>query len=172
MEEIEGYVENIVFRNEENGYTVLHLSHPEWDDDICCVGCFSYVAEGQYLVVRGDMVFHKEYGEQMKVTSYEEKQPEDSMAIEKYLGSGAIKGIGPALAARIVKKFKEDTFRIFEEEPERLAEVKGISMKLAIQAAGQFNEKREMRQAMLFLQDYGISMNLAVKIYRQYGQEM
>ena len=73
MEEIEGYVENIVFRNEENGYTVLHLSHPEWDDDICCVGCFSYVAEGQYLVVRGDMVFHKEYGEQMKVTSYEEK---------------------------------------------------------------------------------------------------
>ena len=103
MEEIEGYVENIVFRNEENGYTVLHLSHPEWDDDICCVGCFSYVAEGQYLVVRGDMVFHKEYGEQMKVTSYEEKQPEDSMAIEKYLGSGAIKGIGPALAARIVK---------------------------------------------------------------------
>lgn len=172
MEEIKGYVENIVFRNEENGYTVLHLSHPEWDDDICCVGCFSYVAEGQYLVVRGDMVFHKEYGEQMKVTSYEEKQPEDSMAIEKYLGSGAIKGIGPALAARIVKKFKEDTFRIFEEEPERLAEVKGISMKLAIQAAGQFNEKREMRQAMLFLQDYGISMNLAVKIYRQYGQEM
>lgn len=172
MEELEGYVENIVFRNEENGYTVLHLSHPEWDDEICCVGCFSYVAEGQYLVVRGERVFHKEYGEQIKMVSYEEKQPEDSMAIEKYLGSGAIKGIGPALAARIVRKFKEDTFRIFEEEPERLAEVKGISIKLAIQAANQFNEKREMRQAMIFLQDYGISMNLAVKIYRQYGQEM
>ncbi len=172
MEEIEGYVEGIVFRNEENGYTVLHLSHPEWDDEICCVGCFSYVAEGQYLVVRGEKVVHKEYGEQIKVSSYEEKQPKDSMAVEKYLGSGAIKGIGPALAARIVKKFKEDTFRIFEEEPERLAEVKGISMKMAIQAAKQFNEKREMRQAMIFLQDYGISMNLAVKIYRQYGQEM
>ncbi len=172
MEELEGYVENIVFRNEENGYTVLHLSHPEWDDEICCVGCFSYVAEGQYLVVRGERVFHKEYGEQIKMVSYEEKQPEDSMAIEKYLGSGAIKGIGPTLAARIVRKFKEDTFRIFEEEPERLAEVKGISIKLAIQAANQFNEKREMRQAMIFLQDYGISMNLAVKIYRQYGQEM
>lgn len=172
MEELEGYVENIVFRNEENGYTVLHLSHPEWDDEVCCVGCFSYVAEGQYLVIQGERVFHKEYGEQIKVSSYQEKQPKDSMAIEKYLGSGAIKGIGPALAARIVKKFKDDTFRIFEEEPERLAEVKGISTKLAIQAAGQFNEKREMREAMIFLQDYGISMNLAVKIYRQYGKEM
>ena len=101
MEELEGYVENIVFRNEENGYTVLHLSHPEWDDEICCVGCFSYVAEGQYLVVRGERVFHKEYGEQIKMVSYEEKQPEDSMAIEKYLGSGAIKGI--ALSGNLKK---------------------------------------------------------------------
>lgn len=172
MEEVEGYVEKIVFRNEENGYTVLHLSSPQRDEEICCVGCFSFVAEGQYLVVQGDTVFHKEYGEQIKMVSYREKQPEDSMAVERYLGSGAIKGIGPALAARIVRKFQEDTFRIIEEEPERLAEVKGISTKMAVSIASQFTEKQEMRQAILFLQEYGISNNLALKIYRYYGQEM
>lgn len=172
MEKVEGYVENIVYRNDENGYTVLHLSNPEWEDDICCVGCFSYIAEGQYLIIQGEKVVHREYGEQIKMNSYEEKQPRDSMAVERYLGSGAIKGIGPALAARIVRKFGADTFRILEEEPERLAEVKGISMKMAVNAAIQFNEKRQMREAMLFLQEYGINMNLAVKIYREYGQEM
>jgi exodeoxyribonuclease V alpha subunit len=136
------------------------------------VGCFSYVAEGQYLVVRGEMVTHREYGEQIKMSSYEEKQPGDSIAVERHLGSGAIKGIGPALASRIVRKFGEDTFRIMEEEPERLAEVKGISQKMAMNAAVQFNEKRQMRQAMIFLQEYGINMNLAVKIYRHYGEKI
>lgn len=172
MEEVEGYVEKIVYRNEENGYTVLHLSSPQMDDEVCCVGCFSFVAEGQYLVVRGEIVNHKEYGEQIKMENYQEKQPEDSMAVERYLGSGAIKGIGPALAARIVRRFGDKTFQIIEREPERLAEVKGISAKMAVSVASQFHEKQEMRQAMLFLQEYGISMNLAVKIYRYYGQEM
>ncbi len=171
MEEVEGYVEKIVFRNEENGYTVLHLADPQ-EDEICCVGCFSYVAEGQYLVIRGKEVVHKEYGVQIQMESYEEKQPTDSMAVERYLGSGAIKGIGPALAARIVRKFGDKTLKILENEPERLAEVKGISMKMAVRVAEQFNEKQEMRQAMMFLQDYGISMNMAVKIYRYYGQKM
>lgn len=172
MEEVEGYVEKIVFRNEENGYTVLHLSNPQEDDETCCVGCFSYVAEGQYLVIHGKEVVHKEYGVQIQMESYEEKQPEDSMAVERYLGSGAIKGIGPALAARIVRRFGDDTFQIIEKEPERLAEVKGISLKMAVSIAGQFNEKQEMRQAMLFLQEYGITMNMAVKIYRHYGNEL
>ncbi len=172
MEEKEGYVEKIVFRNEENGYTVLHLTNPQEEDEICCVGCFSYVAEGQYLVIRGREVVHKEYGVQIQMESYEEKQPTDSIAVERYLGSGAIKGVGPALAARIVRRFGDDTLDIMEKEPERLAEVKGISMKMAVRIAEQFNEKQEMRQAMLFLQDYGITMNMAVKIYRYYGQEM
>ena len=172
MEEVEGYVERIVYRNEKNGYTVLNLSSPQMDDEICCVGCFSFVAEGQYLVVQGERVNHREYGEQIKMERYQEKQPEDSMAVERYLGSGAIKGIGPALAGRIVRRFGDDTFAIMEKEPERLAEVKGISQKMAMSIASQFNEKQEMRQAMLFLQGYGISMNLAVKIYRHYGQEM
>ena len=104
--------------------------------------------------------------------SFEEKAPEDQEAIERYLGSGAIKGIGLAMAARIVRRFKEDTFRIIEEEPERLVEVKGISERKAMEIASQVNEKRDLRQAMIFLQQFGITMNLAVKIYNKYGQEV
>ena len=137
-----------------------------------CVGMCKGLGQGENITAEGEYIGHPVYGRQFKIQNYETVTPTDRVGMERYLGSGAIKGIGPALAARIVRKFKEDTFRIFEEEPERLAEVKGISIKLAIQAANQFNEKREMRQAMIFLQDYGISMNLAVKIYRQYGQEM
>lgn len=170
--EWEGYVERITFRNEENGYTVFFLVDSEDREEVCCVGEFSYIAEGLYFKVRGKEVIHKTYGEQLQVESYEEKQPSDSVAVERYLGSGAIKGIGPALAARIVKRFGEDTFSIIEREPERLAEVKGISEKSAVRIAEQFNEKRQMRQAMLFLQDYGISMNMAVKIYKHYGERM
>ncbi len=174
--EFEGFVERITFRNEENGYTVLTLVKPETEQEEeqeeCCVGCFSYVAEGNYLMVKGDWIEHKKYGPQIQVTSYEERQPEDTVAVERYLGSGAIKGIGPALAARIVRKFGKDTFSIIEREPERLAEVKGISQKMAVSIANQFHEKEQMRQAMLFLQGYGISMNLAVKIFQFYGEEM
>lgn len=175
MDEIvewEGYVERITFRNEENGYTVLHLSDADEGDEICCVGSFSFVSEGLYLHVSGREVVHPNYGVQIQVESYEERQPTDQIAIERYLGSGAIKGVGPALAARIVKHFGDGSFEIIENEPKRLAEVKGISEKMAIRIAEQFNEKRQMRQAMLFLQDYGISMNMAVKIYKHYGDEM
>lgn len=170
--EWEGYVERITFRNEENGYTVLFLVDTEEQEEMCCVGSFSYVSEGMYLKVTGREVVHKTYGPQLQVEQYEEKQPSDAVAVERYLGSGAIKGVGPALAARIVKRFGEDSFDIIEREPERLAEVKGISEKMAIRIAEQFNEKRQMRQAMIFLQDYGISMNLAVKIYKYYGDQM
>lgn len=176
MIEFEGFVERITFRNEENGYTVLSLVKPESgeeeEQEECCVGCFSYVAEGNYLVVRGERIDHKKYGPQIQVQSYEEKQPGDTVAVERYLGSGAIKGIGPALAARIVRTFGEDTFSLIEREPERLAEVKGISQKMAVNIARQFHEKQQMRQAMLFLQDYGISMNMAVKIYQYYQDDM
>ena len=173
MTEVEGYVERITFRNEENGYTVLYLVNPAKDDEEhCCVGYFSYIGEGEYIVVKGKEVVHKSYGPQIQVDSYEEKQPGDSLAIEKYLGSGTIKGIGPALAARIVKRFGEDTFNIIEREPERLAEIKGISMKMAISTSEQFMEKQKMRQAMLFLQDFGMSMNMAVKVYKFYGDDV
>ena len=140
--------------------------------EITCVGIFSAIAEGENIEASGDYTDHPTYGKQFKVESFEEKAPEDEEAIERYLGSGAIRGIGLALAARIVRRFKADTFRIIEEEPERLAEVKGISERKAMEIADQVNEKRDLRQAMIFLQQYGITMNLAVKVYQQYGQEV
>lgn len=170
MATVTGYVEKIKYRNEENGYTVLSVT--DGKEEYILVGTFPYISEGERVEATGRMVEHSIYGEQLAVESYEIKDPEDTLAIERYLGSGAIKGIGAALAKRIVKKFKSDTFRIMEEEPERLAEVKGISERMAMEIADQVEEKRDMRQAMLFLQQYGISMNLAVKIYQQYGQKL
>lgn len=167
MATVKAYVEKIKYRNEENGYTVLETG---WEgEDYVLVGTFPYINEGDLVEAKGRMVEHPVYGEQLQVEEYELKAPEDTVSMERYLGSGAIKGVGAALAARIVRRFKADTFRIVEEEPERLAEVKGISEKLAQSIAEQMEEKREMRQAMIFLQQYGISMNLALKIYQEYG---
>ncbi|WP_195522454.1 ATP-dependent RecD-like DNA helicase [Roseburia intestinalis] len=170
VESLAGYVEHIIYRNADNGYTVLNLVSGE--DEITCVGIFSAIAEGENIEAQGEYTEHPTYGQQFKVTSFEEKAPEDEEAIERYLGSGAIKGIGLAMAARIVRRFKEDTFRIIEEEPERLAEIKGISNRKAMEIASQVNEKRDLRQAMIFLQLYGITMNLAVKVYQAYGQDV
>lgn len=165
----EGYVEKIVYRG-ESGYTVLTLS-PE-SEELYCVGTFPHVEEGEFLHIEGELIFHPKYGEQIRMLSYRSVEPKDGQAMERYLASGAIKGVGAALAARIVKKFKEDTFRIIEEEPERLVEIKGISERIAGEIYRQFEEKREMRHAMIFLQKYGISNQLAVKIYQYYGERM
>ena len=170
QETINGYVDHIIYRNTDNGYTVLVLICDE--EELTCVGTFSDIAEGENIEARGVFTDHPTYGRQFKVQSFEEKAPQDVVAIERYLGSGAIKGVGIALAARIVRRFKEDTFRIIEEEPERLAEIKGISERKAMEIADQVNAKRDLRQAMIFLQQYGISTTLAVKIYNQYGQEV
>lgn len=171
METITGFVEHIVYRNEENGYTVLNLASTE-EDEVTCVGVFQMISEGESLELTGEYTVHPSYGPQFKVQQYSIKAPEDIASIERYLGSGAIKGVGAALAARIVRKFKEDTFRIIEEEPERLAEIKGISERKAQEIAQQTEEKRELRQAMIFLQNYGISLSLAVKIYQTYQLDM
>lgn len=133
------------------------------------VGNLAYVSEGDMIQASGRMTEHPVYGEQLQIESYEIKMPQDELSMERYLGSGAIKGVGAALAARIVRHFKADTFRVMEEEPERLSEVKGISEKIAMSIAEQVEDKREMRQAMMFLQEYGITMNLAAKIYQKYG---
>ena len=170
MEVIKGYVEHIVFRNEENGYTVFHLTNK--DGELTCVGTFPYISEGEMLEVSGEYTNHNVYGMQLRVMSHEVKEPEDLVSIERYLGSGAIKGLGAALAGRIVRKFKDDTFRIMEEEPERLAEVKGISERKAREIAEQVEEKKDMRKAMIYLQKYGISLSLAVKIYEHYGSSV
>ena len=165
-----GFVERIKYRNEENGYTVLSLT--DEGDEYTLVGNFHYISEGEMVEATGPMTEHPVYGEQMTVETYEIKAPEDTAAMERYLGSGAVKGIGAALAARIVRRFKADTFRIMEEEPERLSEVKGISEKMAMAISEQVEEKKEMRQAMMFLQEYGISMSLAVKIFQEYGPRL
>ena len=170
MATVKGFVEKIKFRNEDNGYTVLSLA--DGKDETILVGTFHYISEGELVEATGTMTEHPVYGEQLQVESYEIKPPEDTAAVERYLGSGAIKGVGSALAARIVRRFKSDTFRIIEEEPERLAEIKGISEKMAMAIGEQAEAKRDMRQAMMFLQNYGISMNLAVKIYQEYGPKM
>lgn len=170
MEVVKGYVEHIVFRNEDNGYTVFNLNND--DGDLTCVGSFHYISEGEMLELQGEYAMHNVYGMQLKVSSYEVKAPEDLLSIERYLGSGAIKGIGAALAGRIVKKFREDTFRIIEEEPERLAEIKGISERKAREIAEQVEEKKDMRKAMIYLQKYGITTTLAAKIYQHYGQNI
>lgn len=167
---LEGYVDHIVFRNEDNGYSVFVVN--EDSDEITCVGNFQYLSEGEYLHMEGEYTEHQVYGEQFKVNRYEMKVPKDTESVKKYLSSGAIKGIGPAMAERIVKMFGEDTFKIIEEEPERLINVKGISEKKAMEISNQVQEKRDMRKAMIFLQQYGINLNLAVKIYKQYGQTM
>lgn len=171
MEEtIEGYIEHIIYRNQENGYTVANLVSEE--TEITCVGIFQYLNEGEAIRAKGVYKEHPSYGQQFSVSSYEIVIPQDSLAMERYLGSGAIKGIGAALAARIVRHFGDDTLRIIETEPERLAEVKGISERKAREIAEQVEDKADMRKAMMFLQQYGISQTLGAKIYQQYKQDM
>ena len=170
VEVVTGYVEHIVFRNEENGYTVFRLEND--DGEITCVGNFNFISEGEMMELRGEYTNHNVYGLQLKVSSHTLKEPEDVVSIERYLGSGAIKGVGQALAGRIVKKFREDTFRIIEEEPERLSEIKGISERKAREIAEQVEEKKDMRKAMIYLQKYGISNRLAAKIYQRYGMDV
>ena len=171
MEEIiEGYVDHIIYRNQDNGYTVACLVVD--GEELTCVGTFQFLNEGENIRAKGHYTEHPSYGQQFSVYSYEAVIPQDSLAMERYLGSGAIKGVGAALAARIVKKFGEDTLRIIDEEPERLAEVKGISERKAREIAEQVEEKSDMRKAMMFLQQYGISQNLGAKIYQQYKQDM
>lgn len=167
---VTGYVEHIIFRNEENGYTVFQLESEE--GEVTCVGTFHFISEGERMEIQGDYVNHTVYGSQLKVSTYKVREPEDIVSIERYLGSGAVKGVGAALAGRIVRKFGEDTFRIIEEEPERLAEVNGISERKAREIAQQVEEKKGMRKAMIYLQNYGITTTLAAKIYQQYGTKI
>ena len=170
LEKIEGFVDHIVYRNEENGYTVLVLETQKGEETL--VGTFRFIEEGESILAEGEYGSHPVYGEQFQVKHVEIKVPDDILSIGRYLGSGAIKGVGPSLAKRIIDKFGEDTIRIMEEEPERLIEIKGISERIARQISAQMEEKRDLRKAMIFLQQYGISNTLAVKIYETYENEM
>lgn len=170
METIKGYVDHIIYQNKDNGYAVLSMNVD--DEEEICVGIFRGVDNGENLEITGEYVEHPSYGFQFKANSFKVVEPDDLLSMERYLGSGAIKGVGETLAKRIVKRFGKDTFRVIEEEPERLVEVKGISERIAQQITDQMIEKREIREAFLFLQKYGITNTLAVKIYEKYGMGM
>lgn len=170
MEEIKGFVEKVVFQNEENGYAVIEL---DTKDGMCtCRGIFATIREGEYLLIKGEWTEHPRYGMQFQMQSYDVQQPEDKDATFRYLASGAIKGIGSAMAKKIVDEFGDDSFRILEEEPLKLAQIKGISKKMALEFGAQVRSKKDTRDGMIFLQQYGISTNLALKIYKEYGIEV
>ena len=170
MDNITGYVDHIVYQNSDNGYTVMTLVAE--GEEVTCVGMCKGLGQGENISAEGEYIEHPVYGRQFKIQTYETVAPTDRAGMERYLGSGAIRGVGEALTARIVKKFGDDTFRIIEEEPERLAEVKGISERKAQEIAVQMEEKKDLREALVYLQQYGISNTLAVKIYNTYGMEM
>ncbi len=167
METIKGFIEHIIYRNTDNGYTVFNLISGE--EEITCVGFFKTSDQGETIEAEGNYITHTVYGEQFKIEHYRIVAPDDAVSMERYLGSGAIKGVGEALAARIVKRFGADTYRIIEEEPEKLAQIKGISERKAREIAAVVYEKRDARDAMSFLQKYGISNRLAFRIYETYG---
>ncbi|MDO5402249.1 MAG: ATP-dependent RecD-like DNA helicase [Eubacteriales bacterium] len=167
VKQVEGFVENIIYRNEDNGYTVFNIIYK--GEEVTCVGVLSYINAGEFIAAEGEFVKHTVYYMQFSIKSYEFRVPSDAKSVRRYLGSGAVKGIGEKMAERIVAAFGDDTFRIMEEEPERLAEIKGISMTKAMDIATQLTDQSDMRKAMMFLQNYGISMSLSNKIYAQYG---
>jgi exodeoxyribonuclease V alpha subunit len=168
MEKIKGFIEHFVYKSSESGYGVLSLVTAE--GETTCTGRFADVDVGDTIEAEGEYVNHPVYGRQFKVTGYEISVPDDAASMRRYLASGAIHGIGEKMAEKIVARFGDDTFRVIEEEPELLIEIKGISEKKALDISMQMAGKREMRNAMIFLQQYGISDNLAVKIYATYGE--
>ena len=170
METFKGYIKHFIFQKEENGYGVFDFVTE--GKTITCKGTVQGYSEGETVEITGEYEIHPIYNKQFRISTIKAVAMEDKVAIERYLGSGAIKGVGEALAARIVEKFGDDTFRIAQEEPERLSEVKGISIRKAQEIAGQLAEKRDLREAMLYLHSLGITENLANKIYQKYGTQL
>ena len=170
MVSVTGMVDHIIYRNEENGYTVFIMK--SGSKELTCVGTAPDISEGEYLRADGEYTEHQTYGKQLKISALAVEIPEDEFAIERYLGSGVIKGVGPSLSGKIVEKFGRDTFRIIEEEPERLAEVKGISARKAADIYQQFHARTGMRQAMMYMARLGITTNLSLRIYKQYGEKV
>lgn len=169
MEKIEGTVEDIIYRNDENGYTVLSVMVS--GEELTVVGMMYGVTAGEQIMAEGEYISHNVYGQQFKVSHIETTMPCETDAIERYLASGAIKGIGAPTAQKIVAEFGEETFYIMETDPLKLAKIKGISAKKAQQIGEQFYEQRNMRQAVIFLQEYGVSLTYAVKIYSEYKEK-
>ena len=168
-----GYIEYFTFRSPDLTYGIYNLVGDDFEDgEMKCVGSVVGIDVGDFLEIEAEEEVHPTYGPQLRVSSFKVMPPEDLFGVERYLASGAIKGVGAALASRIVKKFKGDTFRIMEEEPERLAEIKGISLRMASEIGAQVIAKRDLREAMIFLSGYGISNSTAVKLYKKYDSRI
>ncbi len=170
MEKLKGTVEKIIFRNPANGYTVLSVELA--DDSMVCTGYLQQMNAGEYMEFTGEYVFHPKYGQQFHTDQAQRIMPESLEGLERYLGSGAIKGIGPVLARRIIERFGEDTVRILDEEPERLAEIRGITRQKAQQIASAQEEQKDLRNVCIFLGEYGITNALAVRLFGLYDQEI
>ncbi|MDR1687151.1 MAG: ATP-dependent RecD-like DNA helicase [Clostridiales bacterium] len=167
---IEGSVEHIIYQNEANGYTVFDLEvTTPGTDDTACVGILYGLNEGEIVKLTGQYINHPTYGKQFSVSVYEKNVPTTAWGIEKYLASGAIKGIGEKLAAKIVGKFGDNTLTVIEEYPEKLTEISGITLKKAKQVSEIFHEQTEMRTVLIFMQQYGLSLAYGIKVYKKYG---
>ena len=167
MEKLTGVIDHFLYRNETNGYGVMELT-TEYDD-VICVGTLSGYDEGEMVEISGEYVIHPVYGQQLKIESIKAILPTGIMGIERYLSSGIIKGVGPKMAKRIVNEFGEDTFKVIEQEPNRLIKIKGISERIAQSICEQVVGKKEQQDALIFLSQYGISQTMSVKIYDAFG---
>ncbi|NLJ40364.1 MAG: ATP-dependent RecD-like DNA helicase [Clostridiales bacterium] len=170
MAEIVGIIEEIIFRNEDNGYTVLEVKNEEDNNLVTIVGNLPFVSLGERVKITGQWSTHPDYGEQIKAENYESAAPTSSESLKRYLASGLIKGVGASTADKLVEHFGMDTLDIIRFNPDRLTEVPGIGPAKAGTIAESFNEQREIREVMIFLQGYGISTNFAFKIYKAYGE--
>ncbi|MBU3195074.1 ATP-dependent RecD-like DNA helicase [Clostridium algidicarnis] len=169
MEEIQVTVEDIIFKNEDNGYVVARVD--EKGDDTVIVGCIPYISEGQNLKLKGEWTLHKQFGKQFKVNEAEEILPNSLIGIERYLSSGVILGIGPVTAKKIVDKFGEKTFEVLENDIDRLSEIEGIGEKKIELIYDSYFKQREVKNIMVFLQTYGVTPNQCMKIYKRFGAE-
>ena len=167
MMQIHDEIADILFRNEENGYTVLRLK----DSNMSATGIFAFVSVGAEVILHGDYINNAKYGKQFKVASYEMIPPNSPSKIKMFIGSGLIEGIGPVTAERIVKTFGKDTLKVMENAPEELIAVKGISAKKAKSVGEKYAMIKGMQKAVMFLQKFEISLNMAVKIYKYYGEK-
>ena len=165
---LEGTVEDVIFHNDDNGYAVFDFKSDD-GDEVICVGTVPQIRRGDMLKLTGGMVIHPTYGLQFKVEFYERVVPTTAVAIEKYLSSGIVKGIGPKTAKKIVDKFGAATFYVIEEKFDRLVEIKGITYDKALAVHNSFCSQRDIRKVMLYLQEFGVTPAFAMKVYKKYG---
>lgn len=169
MIEIEGIVTSIVYKNDDNGYTVAKIKCENNMESYSIVGYMHYLGEGQKVHIKGEWTYHKSFGKQIKVDSLQEILPTTLEGVEKYLASGLIQGIGPVTAKKIIKQFGENALDIIEMHPEKLTEVEGIGIKKANRIAESLKDQREVKEIMIFLQSHGITPNHGIKIFKKYG---